>query len=145
MFRREIQEQTVTRKVILSHCYLFLLIILWILYPYLFSLIVSFTLRVSTFVYFISTGKLVIDFMKMIAVRDFFINSIYMIFDIIPLIHTNFYHCQKCRKVFPADKMQDEFSSCRQDAGRPFCPAGRILQDEIFDALPCVLQNRTTK
>jgi hypothetical protein len=83
--------------------------------------------------------------MKMIVVGDFFINSIYMIFDIIPLIHTNFYHCQKCKKVFPADKMQDEFSSCRQDAGRPFCPAGHILQDEIFDALPCVLQNRTTK
>ena len=60
-----------------------------------------------------------IDFMKMIVVSDFFINSIYMIFDIVPLIHTNLYDCRKCkRKDFPEDKMQDEFSSCRQNAGQ---------------------------
>jgi hypothetical protein len=75
------------------------------------------------FVHFISTGKLVIGFMKMIVVSHFFINSIYIIFNIVHRVHTNFYHCERYkRKDFPVDKMQDEFSSCRTQF---LCPALR--------------------
>ena len=107
----------------------------------------------STFVYFISTGKLVIGFLKMTAVRDFFINSIYMIFDIIPLIHTNFtivknaeqkfFLQTKCRMNFrPAGRTQDDLfvlqgTSCRTKFLTP-CPAscktGRLSNSALQDA-----------
>ena len=94
-----------------------------------------------------------IDFMKMIAVRDFVINSIYMIFDIISLIHTNFtivknaeqkfFLQTKCRMDFrPAGRTQDDLfvlqgASCRTKFLTP-CPAscktGRLSNSALQDA-----------
>ena len=93
--------------------------------------------------HFISIGKLVIGFMKMIVVGDFFINSIYMIFDIIPLIHTNFYQCLKCRMNFrPAGRTQDDLfvlqgTSCRTKFLTPWpasCKTGRLSNSALQDA-----------